>query len=102
MLSVAFVLSAVVATILGAATARAAGDVFVFYSDGISETEDAAGRDFGQERIAEAARAAAAGSAAAVVAAVHAAADAFRGHAARGDDSSVIAVRVPAAADPLR
>ena len=79
-----------------------AGDVFVFYSDGISETEDGAGRDFGQDRIAEAARAAPAGSAAAVVAAVHAAADTFRGQAARGDDSSVIAVRVPAAADPSR
>ena len=73
------------------------GDVFVFYTDGITEAADAAGREFGQDRIVEAARGAAGRSAAAVVAAVHAAADAFRGGAARGDDATVIAVRVPAA-----
>jgi sigma-B regulation protein RsbU (phosphoserine phosphatase) len=72
------------------------GDVFVFYTDGITETEDAAGAEFGRERIAEAARAAN-GSAAAVVTAVHAAADTFRAGAARSDDATVIAVRIPAA-----
>jgi hypothetical protein len=50
---------------------------------------------FGQGRIVEAAQGASEGSAAAVVAAVHAAADAFRGDAARSDDATVIAVRVP-------
>jgi serine phosphatase RsbU (regulator of sigma subunit) len=74
-----------------------AGDVFVFYTDGITDATDAAGRDFGQGRILEAARGAPERSAAAVVAALHAAADAFRGGAARSDDATVIAVRVPRA-----
>ena len=54
------------------------GDVFVFYTDGITEAAAAAGVDFGRA----ARRGGAwpeARSAAAVVAAVHAAADAFRG-----------------------
>jgi len=70
------------------------GDVFVFYTDGITEAENAAGAAFGRERLAEATRGARA-SAAAVVAAVHAAADGFRAEAARADDATVIAVRVP-------
>ena len=81
------------------------GDVFVFYTDGITDAADAAGLDFGQDRIVEAARGASERSAAAVVAAVHAAADAFRGDAARSDDATVIAVRVPArrlTRDPLQ
>ncbi|MFI4942236.1 MAG: PP2C family protein-serine/threonine phosphatase [Burkholderiales bacterium] len=73
------------------------GDVFVFYTDGISDTADAAGLDFEPGRIAEAARGPKPRSAAAVVAAVHAAADEFRGDAPRGDDATVIAVRVPGA-----
>jgi serine phosphatase RsbU (regulator of sigma subunit) len=72
------------------------GDVFVFYTDGITEATDAAGAYFGQERILAAARAAG-GSAAAVVAAVHAAAGGFRDGAPREDDATVIAVRVPPA-----
>jgi serine phosphatase RsbU (regulator of sigma subunit) len=71
------------------------GDLFVFYTDGITDAADAAGLDFGQGRIVEAAQGASEGSAAAVVAAVHAAADAFCGDAARSDDATVIAVRVP-------
>ncbi len=76
------------------------GDVFVFYTDGITEATDAAGQDFGQDRIAAAVRSTAGGSAAAVVGAVHQAADAFRGRGPRGDDATVIVVRVPAAAGP--
>jgi serine phosphatase RsbU (regulator of sigma subunit) len=72
------------------------GDVFVFYTDGITEAEDAAGADFGQERLVAAVRAAG-GSAAAVVASLHEAAAAFRGGALCADDATVIAVRVPAA-----
>lgn len=73
------------------------GDLFVFYTDGITETEGADGAEFGPQRIVEAARVAAggAGGAAAVTAAVHAAAAAFRGAAQRADDATVIAVRVP-------
>jgi sigma-B regulation protein RsbU (phosphoserine phosphatase) len=43
------------------------GDVFVFYTDGITEAEDAEGRELGRDRVAEAARGAARVSAAAVV-----------------------------------
>jgi serine phosphatase RsbU (regulator of sigma subunit) len=69
------------------------GDLFVFYTDGITEAENADGADFGQERLAAAVRGAAGQPAAAVVSAVHGAADAFRGAAPRGDDATVIVVR---------
>jgi len=59
------------------------------------EQADTSGLEFGPDRVVEAARAASGRSAAAVVDAVHAAADAFRGADARGDDATVIAVRVP-------
>jgi serine phosphatase RsbU (regulator of sigma subunit) len=75
--------------------ALAPGDLFVFYTDGITEAEDADGSEFGGERLAAAARGAA-GSAAAAVAAVHAAASACRGASPPADDATVIAVRVPA------
>ncbi len=71
------------------------GDVLVLYTDGITDTAAGAGLEFEPERIAAAARGARDGSAAEVVAALHAAADAFRGEAPRGDDATVIAVRVP-------
>jgi sigma-B regulation protein RsbU (phosphoserine phosphatase) len=72
----------------------APGDLFVFYTDGITEAEDPAQAEFGREGVAAAARGAS-GSAAAAVAAVHAAAAAFRAGAPRGDDATVVAVRVP-------
>jgi len=69
------------------------GDLFVFYTDGITEAENADGADFGQERLAAAVRGAAGQPAAAVVSAVHGAVDAFRGAGPRGDDATVIVVR---------
>jgi hypothetical protein len=69
------------------------GDLFVFYTDGITEAENADGADFGQERLAAAVRGAAGQPAAAVVSAVHGAVDAFRGAAPRNDDATVIVVR---------
>ena len=74
-----------------------AGDVFVFYTDGITEAEDPGGVDFAGERLAATVRSVAGRSAAAVVSAVHGAVDAFRGGASRGDDATVIVVRVPPA-----
>jgi sigma-B regulation protein RsbU (phosphoserine phosphatase) len=71
------------------------GDLFLLYTDGITEAEDAGGSEFGGERLAAAAGGAAS-SAAAAVAAVHAAAAGFRGAAPPADDATVIAVRVPA------
>ena len=75
-----------------------AGDVFVFYTDGITEATDAAGLEFGPDRIVVAVRSAAGLSAKAVAGAVHGAADAFRGTDVRGDDATVIVVRIPATA----
>ena len=69
------------------------GDLFVFYTDGITEAENVDGADFGQERLAAAVRGAAGQPAAAIVSAVHGAADAFRGAGPRGDDATVIVVR---------
>jgi len=73
------------------------GDLFVFYTDGITEAEDPSGVDFARERLAATVRSVAGQSAAAVVSAVHGAVDAFRGSAQRGDDATVIVVRVPPA-----
>jgi sigma-B regulation protein RsbU (phosphoserine phosphatase) len=73
------------------------GDLFLFYTDGVTETTDANEAEFGVERALAAARAAASRSAADVVAGLHEALDRFRGEAARSDDATVIAVRVPAA-----
>ncbi len=71
------------------------GDLFVFYTDGITEAENESGADFGQERLVDAVRSAAGQPAEAVVSAVHDAVDAFRGPGARNDDATVIAVGVP-------
>jgi sigma-B regulation protein RsbU (phosphoserine phosphatase) len=73
------------------------GDVFVFYTDGITEAEDPSGLDFGRERLAATVRSVAGQPAEAVVSAVHGAVDAFRGSSPHGDDATVIAVRVPPA-----
>ena len=73
-----------------------AGDVFVFYSDGITEAEDATGRDFGHERLLEVVREGAGRPAVALVTAIHEAVERFRGPAAAPDDATVIVVRSPA------
>jgi sigma-B regulation protein RsbU (phosphoserine phosphatase) len=83
---------------LGFRTASApldAGDVFVFYTDGITEAEDASGADFGRDRLAAVVRAHRDESAETIVAAVHEAADAFHGPGPRSDDATVIVARVP-------
>jgi sigma-B regulation protein RsbU (phosphoserine phosphatase) len=73
------------------------GDVFVFYTDGITEAEDPSGLDFGRERLAATVRAVAGQPAETIAAAVHGAVDAFRGASPHGDDATVIVVRVPPA-----
>ena len=72
-----------------------AGDVFVFYTDGITEAEGAAGSEFGRDRLAAVVRARRDESAETIAAAVHEAVDAFRGPGPRGDDATVIVARVP-------
>lgn len=71
------------------------GDLFVFYTDGITEAEEASGLDFGRDRIAAIVREHRGQSAEAIVAAVHGAVDAFRGPGPRSDDATVIVARVP-------
>ena len=73
------------------------GDLFVFYTDGITEAEEPGGADFGRERLAATVRAVAGRPAGTVVSAVHGAVDAFRGPGPVGDDATVIVVRVPSA-----
>jgi serine phosphatase RsbU (regulator of sigma subunit) len=74
-----------------------AGDVLVFYTDGITEAEDERGVDFGEERLASLVRQYSGRGADAIVSAIHDAVDGFRGPAPRGDDATVIVARVPGA-----
>jgi serine phosphatase RsbU (regulator of sigma subunit) len=73
------------------------GDLFVFYTDGITEAADGSGSEFGQERLVAAVRASAGRSAGAVVSGVHDAVDAFRRPGPQSDDATVIVVRMPEA-----
>ncbi len=77
----------------------APGDLFVFYTDGITEAEDPSGsEDFARERLAATVRQPLVDRPAeAVVTGVHDAVDAFRRPGPPGDDATVIVVRVPAA-----
>lgn len=75
--------------------AFAPGDVFVFYTDGITEAHGPADEEFGGERLAAVARERRGQPAAAIVAAVHDAVAAFRADGAPTDDATVIVVRVP-------
>jgi sigma-B regulation protein RsbU (phosphoserine phosphatase) len=70
-----------------------AGDLFVFFTDGISETMDAEGQDFGVARIAAADKRARQGPAAAVVDAIFEDAKRFRGDRPAADDMTVVVVR---------
>jgi len=78
--------------------AFAPGDVFVFYTDGITEAHGPADEEFGGERLAAVVRERRGQPAAAIVAAVHDAVAAFRADGAPADDATVIVVRIPEAA----
>jgi sigma-B regulation protein RsbU (phosphoserine phosphatase) len=74
----------------------APGDVFVFYTDGLTESHDAQGFDFGRERLATLVRQDRDRPAAELVSVLHAGVDRFRGAEPQIDDATVIVVRVPA------
>jgi len=78
-----------------AETAFEPGDLFVFYTDGITEAEDSAGRDFGYDHLEAVVRDNRDRSAAEVVEAVHRAVERFRGPDQPADDATVIVVRIP-------
>jgi sigma-B regulation protein RsbU (phosphoserine phosphatase) len=71
-----------------------AGDVFAFYTDGISETFSEAGAEFGSERIAEIVHAHREQPAAVIVERIFGAMAQFRGHAPQNDDQTAVIVRI--------
>ncbi|HEY1911517.1 MAG TPA: GAF domain-containing SpoIIE family protein phosphatase [Vicinamibacterales bacterium] len=72
------------------------GDVFVFCSDGVSEANDALGREFGYERLMDVIREHCAGPSRSLVDAIFAAVEDFRGETPPNDDMTVVVVRITA------
>jgi sigma-B regulation protein RsbU (phosphoserine phosphatase) len=70
------------------------GDVFVFCTDGIFETFDPAGREFGADRIIEVVDRTHERPAREIVEAIFAAAHAFRGDGPQTDDQTAVVVKV--------
>jgi serine phosphatase RsbU (regulator of sigma subunit) len=66
------------------------GDLAIFYTDGLTETADAAGVEWGHQRLQELVRIQAPAGADAVLAAVLAAVEAYRGGGAMADDISIV------------
>jgi serine phosphatase RsbU (regulator of sigma subunit) len=71
-----------------------AGDVFAFCSDGISETFDEAGGEFGSARVAEVVREHRHKSADEIVTKIFEAMAEFRGAAPQTDDQTAVVVRI--------
>ncbi len=74
----------------------AIGDVFVFCTDGIYETFNAAEEEFGTERVAETVQTHRGESAQLIAASIFDAVDGFRGEAPQGDDMTVVVVKITA------
>ncbi len=72
------------------------GDVFVFCSDGVSEANDALGREFGYERLMDVVRDHCAGPSRSLVDAICAAVEDFRGETPPNDDMTVVVVKITA------
>jgi sigma-B regulation protein RsbU (phosphoserine phosphatase) len=71
-----------------------AGDLFVFASDGISETFNAAGEEFGADGVCDIAREHRGKPAKEIVDAIFGAMRAFRGDADQTDDQTVVVVKI--------
>ena len=74
----------------------APGDVYVFFSDGISEANDALGREFGYDRLLHVIRDNRQKTARELVDAIFAAVLEFRGGTPPNDDMTVVALRITA------
>src|SRR5262245_18494330 len=74
----------------------AAGDLFVFCTDGVFEANDALGREFGADRILELVREVRSRSAREIVDAIFAAVQEFRGDTPPNDDMTAVALKVTA------
>jgi sigma-B regulation protein RsbU (phosphoserine phosphatase) len=72
----------------------AAGDVFVFCSDGVSEANDALGREFGAERLLQVVRDTRSLSARAIVDAIFSAVQEFRADTPPNDDMTAVALKI--------
>ncbi len=72
----------------------AAGDVFLFCSDGVFEANDARGREFGVERLSRVVLDASGQPARAIVEEVFTAVADFRGEARAKDDMTVVAIKI--------
>jgi sigma-B regulation protein RsbU (phosphoserine phosphatase) len=72
------------------------GDIYVFCTDGISETFDADEYEFGSDRIADVVRAHRHQPAADIVAAIFDAVVLFRGDAPQTDDQTIVVVKITA------
>ena len=72
----------------------AAGDVFVFCTDGVSEANDALGREFGTERLLEVVAGARDGTTREIVDAIFAAIHEFRGDTPPNDDMTAVALKI--------
>ena len=74
----------------------AAGDWFVFCSDGVFEANDALGREFGADRLIDIVKGARKKSARDLVDAIFDAVQEFRGETAPNDDMTAVALKVTA------
>ena len=72
------------------------GDVLIMYSDGVVESRDESGDDFGLKRLAEVGRANATRSAEEIVAAISKAVEDFSGRSSPSDDRTIIVIRMEA------
>jgi sigma-B regulation protein RsbU (phosphoserine phosphatase) len=72
------------------------GDLFVFYTDGISESMNEAGEDFGTQRLCRVVEEQRARTPREIVDAIFEAVTAFRGPHPQTDDMTVVAVRITA------
>lgn len=70
------------------------GDIYVFYSDGVTEAVDAAGDEFSVQRLMDVVSSAADQPASEIVARITAAVDSHRGGTAPNDDSTVVVLRI--------
>jgi len=72
----------------------AAGDLFVFCTDGVSEANDALGREFGAKRLLEVVEASRHKAAREIVDAIFSAVEEFRGDTPPNDDMTAVVVRI--------
>ena len=73
------------------------GDVFVFCTDGIFETQNASGAEFGARRVCEVVRTNAGATARQIVDAIFDEVNQFRGTVIQNDDMTAVAVKITGA-----